>query len=98
MSVPDGNVLVENIFISDKVLPAPVEDPTTWPGISPETLLASDYANKLRAMSSPIPDSYRSMMMESSYRLAPGALMLLPGTSPELVAIGFQMSAATPVK
>ena len=38
------------------------------------------------------------MMQESNYSLNPGALMLLPGMTPELVAMGFQMSAATPVR
>lgn len=98
MSVPDGPVLLENIFISDKVLPHPVTDPTKWPGILPNTELLSDYAQKLRSMSSVIPESYRQMMQENNYHLTPGALMLLPGMSPELVAMGFQMSAATPVR
>ncbi len=98
MAIPDGNVLVENIFISDKILPQPIADPTQWPGILPDTKLVSNYAHKLRAISSPIPDSYRAMMLENNYHLAPGALMLLPGMSPELVAMGFQMSAATPVR
>jgi hypothetical protein len=98
MSVGDGNVLVENIFISDKVLDEPVRDPHKWSGIHSHTTLASDYAEKLKSMSSPIPESYRQMMQENNYSLTPGALMLLPGISPELVAMGFQMSAATPVR
>jgi hypothetical protein len=98
MSVSDGPVLVENIFISDKILPEPISDPSTWPGILPGTILTNDYARKLRAMSSPLPDSYRDVLIEHSYRLSPGALMLLPGMSAELVALGFQMSAATPVR
>jgi hypothetical protein len=98
MGVPDGPVLVENIFISDAVLPQPVHDPYQWPGISAETRLANGYAGKLQAMSSPIPESYRTTMLENNYHIAPGALMLLPGMTPELVAMGFQMSAATPVR
>lgn len=95
--VPDGRVLVENIFVSDRILPEPVADPSAWPGILPETRLENEYARRLRQMSSPIPESYREMMLENNYHLAPGALMLLPGMNPELVAMGFQMSAATPV-
>lgn len=98
MSVPDGNVLVENIFISDKILPQEVTDPSQWPGVLPDTKLSNEYAVKLRAMSSPLPASYRAMMLELNYRLAPNALMLLPGTSPELVAMGFQMSGSSLVK
>lgn len=98
IKVTDGNVLIENIFISDKVLPQPITDPTRWSGILPNTKLGDDYARKLKAMSSPLPESYRAMLLENNYHLTPGALMLLPGISPELVAMGFQMSAATPVR
>jgi len=98
ISVPDGPVLVENIFISDRVLRKPVTNPREWLGILPNTPLSGKYAKKLRRMSSQLPESYRSMMVEMGYSLAKGALMLLPGTSPDLVAMGFQMSAATPVR
>lgn len=98
MSVPDGSVLVENIFISEGVLASPIADPTRWPGVLPDTPLADDYAHKLRAISSPLPESYRLIMLEHHFHLEPGALMLLPGMSPELVAMGLQMSASTPVR
>jgi hypothetical protein len=98
MRIPDGNVLVENIFISDRVLPQPINDASQWPGILPNTKLASDYAHKLRAISSPLPEGYHAMMLENGYHLDRQAVMLLPGLSPELVAMGFQMSAATPVR
>ena len=48
-------------------------------------------------MSSMLPESYRIMMLENGYDLTPGALMLLPGANSDLVAMGFQMSAATPI-
>jgi hypothetical protein len=98
MSVPDGNVLVENICLSDTMFSQPLADPAEWPGILPNTKLSSDYAHMLRAMSSPLPESYREMMLENGYRVARGAVMLLPGVSPELVSMGFQMSASTPVR
>jgi hypothetical protein len=98
MAVPDGNVLVENIFISDDVLPHPITDPTQWSGIMPGTKLSKEHAKKLFAMSSPLPESYRAMMLENNYHFDPKAVMMLPGVSPELVAMGFQMSAATPVR
>jgi len=98
MQVPDGHVLVENIFVSDRILAQPVSDPTQWPGVLRDTHLQGSYAAKLRAMSSPVPESYRVMMLENNYHLANGAMMLFPGTSPELVSMGFQMSAATPVR
>jgi len=97
MAVPDGNVLVENIFISDQILAKPVDDPKQWPGILADTELRTAYGLKLRAMSSLLPPSYRIMMLEMDYQIAPGAAMLLPGVNAELVGMGFQMSTATPV-
>ncbi len=97
IEVPDGNVLLENIFISDGVLEEPIRDLNLWPGILPETPLKGEYANKLRRMSSRIPESYRMIMLEHNFHLSEEAVMLFPATSKELVAMGFQMSAATPV-
>ncbi len=98
MTTSDGPVLVENIFISDKILPQPIDDVYRWPGVRPKTRLTNKYAAKLRAISSPIPQSYRIMMQEMGYNIAEDAVMLLPGATPELVQMGFQMSAATPVR
>ncbi len=97
MRVPDGNVLLENIFISDRVLSQPISSPRQWPGILPDTKLADDYAKTLRSVSSPLPKSYWEMMREDGYQVEQKAVMMLPGTSPELVQMGFAMSAATPV-
>ncbi len=97
MSVPDGNVLVENIFVTDKALTTPITDPKGWDGINDETPLASPYAETLMRMSSQIPPTYASVMAEMGYRLSPGARMLFPGNTPEIVELGFAMSGATPV-
>ena len=63
-----------------------------------DTSLEDEHARKLKMMSSVLPESYREMLVEADYQLSPGALMMLPGTCSELVSIGFQMSAATPVR
>jgi len=97
MTVPDGAVLVENIFISDDILPAPIQDTSAWHGITADTKLANGYAQTLRRMSSLIPETYRLMMQEEKYQLTKGAVMLLPGSSPDLVAMGFQMSGSTAI-
>src|SRR4051812_4154119 len=98
LSVADGNVLVENIFISDKIVTAPIQDARTWTGITRDTPFAADYALKLRSMSSVLPDTYCTWLNESGYHITPGAYMMLPGESPELVALGFQMSRASDLK
>lgn len=97
MSVKDGNVLIENIFISDDVLEQEIEFPKRWQGVRDDTVFKDDYGEKLRRMSSVMPESYRSMMRESNYNLAMGSLLMFPGTNPDLVSLGFQMSAATPI-
>jgi hypothetical protein len=93
----DGYILLENIYISDKLLTENVSDVQNWSGILTSTKLTNQYAQKLRNISSPLPDSYRIMMLENGYQMSPGALMMLPGLSPELVEMGFVMSMATPV-
>ncbi len=97
MEVPDGNVLIENIFVTDKATTTPITDPKGWDGITDETPLASPYAETLMRMSSPVPTTYASVMAEMGYRLSPGARMLFPGNTPEIVELGFAMSGATPV-
>ena len=97
LKVPDGNVLVENIFISDNILPKPIHAPYQWPGFTRKTRLKNAYTRKLCELSSTIPDSYHQVMREMGYHLTKGAVMLFPGTNPEMVAMGFQMSAATGV-
>lgn len=97
MQVPDGNVLVENIFISDALLEQPVANAREWVGIMRKTNLKNEYALKLRSLSSQLPKTYREMMKEYGYKLDDKALMMLPGSNPALVEMGFVMSAATPV-
>jgi len=97
MHTPDGNVLVENIFISDNVLSETIKDSNTWKGVLPNTQLNTDYARKLRSMSSLLPASYQVMLAETGYAISSGAAMMLPGNTPELVELGFVMSMSTPV-
>ncbi len=97
MGTTDGNVLVENIFISDKLLRNPVSDVYAWPGMVNESELANDYARALWKMSSPIPDSYLSEMQEFGYNLQSSAPMMFPAQTKELIRMAFTMSGATPV-
>jgi hypothetical protein len=96
MGNPDGNVLVENIFISERILPQEVESASQWAGVALDTPLRNKYARRLRDLSSPIPASYRVMMLEQGYQIGENALMLLPGESQDLIEMGFAMSMSTP--
>lgn len=71
MSVPDGNVLVENIFISDHLMNQPITEPRRWKGILTDTSLEDEHARKLKMMSSLLPESYREMLLEADYQLSP---------------------------
>jgi Mg-chelatase subunit ChlD len=97
MEVPDGNILVENIFISDDMLVTPIESPRRWSGIRSRSELKRAYAKVLFDVSSTIPESYWLMMKKNGYDIAPNARMLFPGSPPEFIEMGFVMSAATPV-
>ena len=97
LRVPDGNVLVENIFISEKLLPDPIPDIKSWEGITASTPMTDEYGETLRNISSSLPSSYQVMMAESNYHLNPNAVMMLPGVTPDLVAMGLVMSGSTKI-
>ena len=89
MEVEDGNFLVLNIFISDKVLKQPLPDDLhEWKGImSTEGLSGAEYAHTLFEMSSPLPDTFQQRMLDDEgYEMQPGARMLFPGANPERTA------------
>ncbi|WP_435924035.1 vWA domain-containing protein [Paenibacillus sp. DYY-L-2] len=97
LRVNDGNVLVENIFMTDEAAGGKIRDIKAWGGMLPGSFSADPYTEKLKRMSSVLPESYRELMIESAYSIRQGALMMLPGTSADLISLGFQMSAATPI-
>jgi hypothetical protein len=98
MHVPDGHVLVENIFIADGLLKKPPRNWQTWKGVHRETDLNNPYARKLFHMSSPLPESYRQVINEvGTYHLDPGIRMLFPGGDAQLVDLAFAISASTPL-
>ncbi|HSU17517.1 vWA domain-containing protein [Longimicrobium sp.] len=97
MSTPDGPVLVENIYVGPGLTVSPIGDAGEWPGVMSEGELADPYARKLFHMSSPLPESYARVINESAgYALRPGARMLIPSSSGDLIELAFAMSGATP--
>ena len=59
------------------------------------TPLVDQYAEKLRMMSSTLPDSWRVELNRQGYPLDRDSAMLLPGTSTDLVGLAFQMYGLT---
>ncbi|MFG2044787.1 hypothetical protein [Dactylosporangium sp. NPDC048998] len=97
MTFADGPVLVENIFFNEFALVDPVRDVLAWPGVtSPDDLLSSG-SRRLYEMSSVIPDSYLRLFHERGYAIRPGARMVFPGETPEMLKAAFTMSGMTPI-
>jgi hypothetical protein len=94
MTVPDGNVLVENIYISDELKVANQEI-TQWPGYQIGDDIGNPYGNRLLAMSSLLPEQYRIEMGDLGYNIQPGTVMMYPGIRPEFVRAAFVMSTVT---
>jgi hypothetical protein len=94
LSTDDGPVLVENIFLSDRVLKNPVGDIYKWKGIRKQDL-ALNYAQTLLLMSSPLPESYLVELHKHGYSLPAGIPMMFPGENEDLIRLAFTVSAAT---
>jgi uncharacterized protein YegL len=89
MSVPDGNVLVVNILISDAMLAKPVESLSKWAGIRSIDNLNTKFAKILFEGSSTIPESYRNSMNRDGLNIASDAKMLFPGNTFEFMKMAF---------
>jgi hypothetical protein len=94
MAVPDGNVLLENIYFKPG---DGTTDNKNWAGISNPWELSDPYSQTLLEMSSTIPDSYRIVMQEFGYNLNPGVRMFFPAENLGLLELAFAMSGATPL-
>lgn len=95
MSVPDGNVLIENIYV--RSAGPGLQDATSWPGITSDSQLNESYSKALFNSSSPIPESYLNVMREFHYQLDPDARMFFPVNNSALIELAFMMSSSTPV-
>ncbi|HET8910515.1 MAG TPA: vWA domain-containing protein [Ktedonobacteraceae bacterium] len=96
MSVEDGEVLVENILMIDKMLRKPPKEWSTWGGVQKARDLTNDYAKHLFALSSPLPETYRQNINRSAgYDLQKGVALFFPGIHPKLVQLALAASSAT---
>lgn len=95
--VPDGNVLVENIFITDQIT-LPSVNIKSWKGYRFNESTGDPYGDKLLAMSSPIPVSYTKLMSkETGIKIREGTAMMFPGINVEFIKTGFIMSTVAGV-
>jgi hypothetical protein len=98
MTVNDGPVLVENIYVADQMLHDPVVNWMEWSGVLKPKHLTSKYARYLCQLSSPLPDSYRQNINNYGYHLQKGVPLFFPGTHSELVRLAFAISTSTQLK
>lgn len=94
---PDGNVLVQNIYISEKpLLIEPVADVKQWQGIQSEAQLQNSYAKTLLKMSSPLPETYSKELQREGYSIPGRTPMLFPAENVEMLRLAFMTSGSTP--
>jgi Mg-chelatase subunit ChlD len=94
ISTRDGNVLLENIFITDQIS-APAS-PQDWQGYHYNDKTGNSYGDKLLAMSSPIPSTYAQILREQAgIKIREGTAMMFPGITREFIKFGFVMSIVT---
>ncbi|HKD75078.1 MAG TPA: VWA domain-containing protein [Ktedonobacterales bacterium] len=98
MTVIDGPVLLENIYVADGMLRRPAQDWQQWEGVLKPNDLADDYARFLFRLSSPLPETYRQNINNYGYHLQSGAAMFFPGSTSDLIRLAFVVSAATQLK
>jgi uncharacterized protein YegL len=94
ISIRDGHILVENIFITDQIS-APTS-PQEWQGYRFTDKTGNSYGDKLLAMSSPIPSTYAQILREQAgIKIREGTAMMFPGITREFIKFGFVMSIVT---
>ncbi len=98
LAVNDGAVLVENVYVADKMLRGSTQNWSQWSGVHKASQLTNDYAKMLLRLSSPLPETYRQNINNYGYNLQRGAMLFFPGTHTELVRLAFAISTATQLK
>ncbi len=95
ITVADGNVLVENIFVTDQIVLTNT-DVKEWRGYRFNETTGDAYGDKLLAMSSPLPSSFAQIMNEQQgLKLREGTAMMFPGVSLEFIKTAFVVGTAT---
>lgn len=91
----DGHVLVENIYVGDRLTKTPIPDVNRWQGIQSPNELSNDYVRALYNMSSPLPLSYAQTLQQYDFNMQPGVRMIIPAANADLVELAFTMSGGT---
>ncbi|HEY7348378.1 MAG TPA: vWA domain-containing protein [Ktedonobacterales bacterium] len=98
MRVEDGPVLMEHVYVAERMLRKPIRDWYQWQGVRRASELADKYARFLLGLSSRLPEPYRHNINGYGYHLQPGAMMFFPGIQHDLIRLAFVASIATQIK
>ncbi len=98
MRVEDGPVLVEHVYVAERMTRKPIRDWYQWQGVHRASELSDKYARFLFGLSSPLPETYRHNINNYGYHLQPGAMMFFQGIQQDLIRLAFVTSIATQIK
>ena len=99
METPDGNVLLENIYLGDNILSKPISNTAEWAGISDTQELNDPYSRFLHEHSSVWPDRYAKYFnKEYKFNLKSNTRMFFPAENIDSIKMAFTASTATPRK
>lgn len=97
INTPDGKVLLENIFLGDKILTKPITSANQWEGVSDAQDLGNSYSKFLYEHSSIWPTRYIEYFnREYKSNLKPNTRMFFPGEDVDTIKLAFTASTATP--
>jgi hypothetical protein len=97
LEVADGNVLIENIFVTDHIR-LPTSDLHVFSGYKVGETLDNPFGEKLLTMSSILPEAFRTLInREQGMNLKAGTSMMYPGTTTDFVQVAFQISGISGV-
>ncbi|MBV6394193.1 MAG: hypothetical protein KPEEDBHJ_03445 [Anaerolineales bacterium] len=97
MDTPDGKVLLQNIFLGDKLLAKPVSNTKEWVGVTGEQELSEQYTKFLYNHSSVWPNRYVEYFnKEYKFNLKPNTRMFFPAEDVNTIKMAFTASTATP--
>lgn len=95
INVPDGNVLMNNIYISP-YLKVKTMDFNEWRGFFDEDSTGDPFGDKLLKMSSILPDTYQDALKEKlELNLQPSTRMFYPGTNLQFIRGGLVVSGSS---
>lgn len=97
LETPDGRVLLENIYLGDRILSTPVSDTKEWTGVSNAHELNDPYSKFLYDHSSLWPDRYTEYFnKEYRFNIKAKTRMFFPAEDVNTIKMAFTASTATP--